>query len=411
MDSVAPGTIEQTVSLLRDAARAMLSPTTSAADTVRAIHAAVDALQAQESGLLSEMDESKAHEADGAPSIMVWAARELGQDSKVTRQMVRAARTMRDLPAFGAAARAGRLSHDHVNAMTYALKHVGHDETVANEDDLLTVASHTTPRELFALMRTCKAIAHSDELDEKWLAGMDKEDFQCKPVGDGYHPSGFFGIDLGAKVAAFLKAASVPRDADDDRTNAQRRIDALDELMTRVLGAGLPATGGVRPHLSVVTDAETLKDAINGAVTKARQGELLDREPAILEGFGPIGPALLAYIAFGGNLTPILVAGFKENRKVLDAGRTRRLATKKQAAIVRWRQKGHCANRGCHHPIGEIHHVIAWLDGGPTDLENLAGLCRKCHALVTLGRLTMTGTWDAGYTFATSRAGPLARTG
>ena len=410
MDSAATDTVEQTIGLFRSAAQARRSPTTPAADEVRANYAVINALQARNADLLAEIAETKAHETDGAPSITVWAARELGQDPKVTRQMVRAARTMRDLPAFGAAARAGRLSHDHVNAMTYALKHVGHEETITNEGDLLTVATSVPPRELFALMRTCKAIAHADELDEKWLAGMDKEDFQCTPVGDGYHPSGFFGIDLGAKVAAFLQAASVPRDGDDDRTNAQRRIDALDELMTRVLGAGLPATGGVRPHLSVVTDAETLKDAINGAATNARQTELLDREPAVLEGFGPIGPALLAYIAFGGELTPILVAGFKENRRILDAGR-KRIATNKQRSIIRWRQKGRCANRGCHHPIGEIHHVFAYADGGRTTIDNLAGLCRKCHALVTIGRLVMTGTHDTGYTFTTSRAGPLARTG
>ena len=55
--------------------------------------------------------------------------------------------------------------------------------------------------------------------------------------------------------------------------------------------------------------------------------------------------------------------------------------------------------------------MIDWAYGGKTNLNNLAGLCRKCHALITVGRLTMSGTFDTGYTFATARAGPLARTG
>jgi hypothetical protein len=125
MSATANDAVEQALRLLRDAAGAMRSPSTPPADEVRAIHAAVNALQARESDLLAEMDASKAHESEGAPSIAAWAARELAQDAKVTRQLVRAARTMRELPSFGDAARAGRLSAQHVNAMTYALKHVG----------------------------------------------------------------------------------------------------------------------------------------------------------------------------------------------------------------------------------------------------------------------------------------------
>jgi hypothetical protein len=239
---------------------------------------------------------------------------------------------------------------------------------------------------------------------------MDKADIRCLPVGDGYHVTGFVPIDVGAKLRTFLDSVSVPRDGDDLRTCAERRVDGLDDLLTTALDTGLPANGGVRPHLSVIVDAETLKDAVNGGTSHHEELDL-DAEPAILEGFGPIGPALLAYIAWGGELTPILVAGFKANRMVLDAGRTQRLATTQQRRIIRWRQKGRCANRGCHHPIGEIHHIVDWLYGGKTDLANLAGLCRKCHALITCGRLQMTGTYDTGYTFTASRAGPLARTG
>ena len=314
------------------------------------------------------------------------------------------------MPSIAAAAHAGRISLDHVHACTYGLKNVGHDETIALQPQILDVATKNTPRDLFNLMRYAKAIIHSDELDEAWLNGMEKEDFRCVRVGDGYQPTGFFGIDLGAKVNAYLAAASVPRDGDDNRSAAQRRTDAFNDLITNALGNKLKNTNTVGAHVNVIADAETLKAALTGS-TETAQGELLDREPAILEGFGPIGPALLAFIAFGGNLTPILVAGFKENRKVLDVGRTQRLATTRQRRAIHIRQHGRCANRGCHHPIGEIHHVIDWLYGGKTNLSNLAGLCRKCHALISMGRLQMTGTFDTGYTFTAARAGPLARTG
>ena len=403
--------VEQTVSLLRDAAQAVRSVTMSPCDRARALVAARNALDAQLAEDLAEIDAIKAHEVEGCASVATWAARELGQDPGTTRQMVRAARTMRDLPSIGAAAHAGRVSVDHVHACTYGLKHVGHDQVTALEPEVLEVAVQHPPRELFTLMRYAKAIIHSDELDQAWLRGMEKEDFRVVRVGDGYQPQGFLGIDLGAKLKVYLDSVSVPRDSEDDRTTAQRRTDGLDELLTTALGNKLNNTNTISAHLNVTVDADTLKGALNRQASNIDQGELLEREPAILEDFGPIGPALLAYIAFGGNLTPILVAGFTENRKILDVGRTQRIATKRQRRAIHHRQTGRCANRGCHHPIGEIHHVLDWLHGGKTNLSNLAGLCRKCHALISMGRLTMTGTYETGYTFTSARAGPLARTG
>lgn len=403
--------VEQAIELLREAARAMRSPTTGPADEIRAWAAVRNAADARISDLLAEMDETKAHEREGASSIATWAAREVRIDPKTTRQFVRAAKTMRLMPEVGAAARRGDVGSEHLAALTYGLRHVGEAETIAVEEQLLTLAGTMTPRELFTVMRSCKAVAHAADLDEAWLRGMDKSDVSCLPVPDGYHLTGFLPIDVGAKLATFLKSVSVPRTADDMRTGAERRIDGLDDLLTRALGSGLPAEGRVRPHLSVVVDSADLQAACNRAHDTAPKRPLLDAEPAVLDGFGPIGPALLAYIAWGSDITPILVAGFRANRTVLDAGRSRRLATRKQAAIIGFRQRGRCANRGCHHPIGEIHHVVDWASGGPTDLDNLVGLCRKCHSLVTLGRLVLTGTWSTGYTFSTARAAPLARAG
>jgi hypothetical protein len=402
---------DQTIGLLRSAAHALRSVTASPCDRARALAAARNAIDAQLADEPAEIDATRAHESEGAASVATWAVRELRQDPKVTRRMVRAARTMRDLSTVGAAAHAGQVSMEQVHAFRYALMHVGRDETIALDRELAILADHKTPSELFAAMRECKAIAHPDELDEAWLKGMDKADLQCVPLPDGFHVTGFLPTDVGAKLKVYLDAVGVPRDADDDRTSAQRRVDGVDDLLTKALGDGLPSTNTVKPHLSVIVDAETLKQALGSSVAEEPASKPREREPAILEGFGPIGPALLAYIAWGGELTPILVAGFKQNRTVLDVGRTDRFATKAQRKAIHLRQKGRCANRGCHHPIGEIHHVVDWLYGGKTDLANLVGLCRKCHVLVTIGKLTLTGTFDTGYTWSTSRAGPLARTG
>jgi len=407
----APNTAESAVDLMRDAAQAMRSVTCPIGDELRAVFSAAHALLAHGADLLAEMDATKAHETEGCASVATWASRELHQDVATTRQMVRAAKTMGDLPSVGRSAHAGKVSLAHVNALTYGLKHVGAD-LADFDDELTTMAENLKPDEVFAEMRRLTAIAHPDDLDEAWLRGMDKVDISCHRVPDGGHVTGQLDHLGHALFSRFLKAAAVPRDGDDTRTNAQRRVDAFVDLIAKALGGGMPAECSVRPHLSVITEAEQLKSTLEGRFRDQAPAQLdFHARPPILEGFGPIGPAMLTYIAFGGDLTPILVAGFKENRRILDVGRSARIATNKQRRAILLRQKGVCANRGCHHPIGEVHHVVDWLFGGTTDLDFLMGLCRKCHALVTIGTLTITGTWDTGYTFTTSQAGPAARTG
>jgi hypothetical protein len=66
----------------------------------------------------------------------------------------------------------------------------------------------------------------------------------------------------------------------------------------------------------------------------------------------------------------------------LDAGRSVRLATPTQRRALKVRDGG-CVFPGCAAPAEqcEAHHVVYFLDGGPTDLNNLALLCKRHHAL------------------------------
>jgi HNH endonuclease len=54
------------------------------------------------------------------------------------------------------------------------------------------------------------------------------------------------------------------------------------------------------------------------------------------------------------------------------------------ALVVR---DGGCRFLGCARPLAwcEAHHLVPWLDGGPTDLANLALVCRAHHRAVHEG--------------------------
>jgi hypothetical protein len=70
----------------------------------------------------------------------------------------------------------------------------------------------------------------------------------------------------------------------------------------------------------------------------------------------------------------------------LEVGRASRVVSAAQRAALVVRDGG-CAVAGCARPAGwcEAHHLRHWLHGGPTDLANLALLCRAHHRAVHEG--------------------------
>jgi hypothetical protein len=75
----------------------------------------------------------------------------------------------------------------------------------------------------------------------------------------------------------------------------------------------------------------------------------------------------------------------------LDVGRTSRVITPAQRAALAVRDGG-CVVPDCDRPLAwcEGHHLLHWLDGGPTDLANLALVCRAHHRALHEGGWQLT---------------------
>jgi hypothetical protein len=75
-----------------------------------------------------------------------------------------------------------------------------------------------------------------------------------------------------------------------------------------------------------------------------------------------------------------------EHGAVLHLGRSQRLATPAQKQALYARDVG-CVIPGYDIPgeLCEIHHVIAWADGGATDIDNLVFACPRHHFEITDG--------------------------
>ena len=95
----------------------------------------------------------------------------------------------------------------------------------------------------------------------------------------------------------------------------------------------------------------------------------------------------MARIACDAQLTALLL---DEHGVVVDLGRTRRLFSPQQRRLLAVRDSG-CRFPGCDRPPAhtDAHHVVSWLDGGPTDLANALLLCRHHHRHVHEGGWTL----------------------
>ncbi|MGZ4681719.1 MAG: HNH endonuclease signature motif containing protein [Acidimicrobiales bacterium] len=86
----------------------------------------------------------------------------------------------------------------------------------------------------------------------------------------------------------------------------------------------------------------------------------------------------------------------------LDMGHEIRLANREQRRALK-RRDGGCVFPGCDVPVGwcDAHHVTWWTRGGPTDISNLALLCRYHHGVTHRTGWTMTADDDHTFTWTT----------
>jgi hypothetical protein len=69
----------------------------------------------------------------------------------------------------------------------------------------------------------------------------------------------------------------------------------------------------------------------------------------------------------------------------LALGRKTREWSTAQRRAISVRDRGHCRFVGCRNRFYDIHHVRAWEDGGPTDVDNGCCQCRRHHRMLHHG--------------------------
>jgi hypothetical protein len=358
-----------------------------------------------------------------APSTASWLRHRLRMGSGAAHSAVRCARALfrGPLPQTGQALVAGELSVAHAKVLADGTHALPTQVVAEAEPVLLEAASRLDPPKLRQAVGWLCQVADPDGADRQAERRHERRGLWLSPTWEGMVAvDGLLEPEAGHTLLAALEPLARPADADDRRSGGQRTADALTELARRALEGGrLPQAGGVRPQLLVTVDLDSLlgrRGAVGGELGWA----------------GPLAPEACRRLACDGALTRVVVSrqphhqpdtndgpdvdpdhrhedgadhdasapvGLQDRlraalvllppslggapRQPLDLGRSTRVVQPAQRAALAVRDSG-CVFPGCARPLSwcEAHHLRHWLDGGPTNLANLALVCRAHHRTV-----------------------------
>lgn len=271
-------------------------------------------------------------------------------------------------------------------------EHGDHGETIAGTGSTHRRVPGVTHRQLAVLLaRARRLVRPAKDLDQGDT---------CLVAGRGlFIRSGPAGMteyrlladpEAAAVLDATLAALSAPRPGPagepDPRSPARRRGDALVDLVRRGAACtedtALP--GAAKAHVVVTIGLQALLEGLAGAGVTAT-GQVL-------------APGTVRRMACDAGILPLVLG---TEGSPLDLGRTARLFTPTQRAALAHRDGG-CSFPGCTRPPAwcDAHHIIHWLYGGLTNLDNGALLCPSHHTHVHRLGLTATVT-STGVTWHT----------
>jgi hypothetical protein len=331
----------------------------------------------------------QAAEHDGLKTMASWLRTHTRLSGASITPLLRQARAMTHLPGVEDAFLAGRITADQVDVLAEIVKPDNLDKALAQEVDLAPIEQ--------TLLGVALTRPHVDlqAAVGHYLARLDPDGPEPDPTETRsvtlvQHPDGAVtgGLALdqhgGETVLTALEsAAAKSRCAGDIRTRAQRMADALVQICANFLASGdAPRIRSNPAQLLVLVDEESLFAEGN------------DPAAAISATGASMSTTNVRRTACDSQVNRIV---FGPGGVTTDFGRTQRVVTPGQRKILDARDRS-CVFAGCTAPNWwcEAHHVLAWLDGGPTDLDNLGLLCERHHTKVHAGfriHRQPDGTW------------------
>jgi hypothetical protein len=317
-------------------------------------------------------DSSDRWALEGARTCADWLATRLRIPKRYARRQLRRGRELRDLPSCERAWSEGKITADHVDAISQLRRKSTEDALVRDEQMLVSQAVTLRYESFVRALDYWKQLADPDGTEEDELGRRDRREVYLDASFGGMWMgeitldpiSGTIVADELARLerqmfeADWAQARSElgrePTTADLSRTFAQRRADALVEMAIRSKTA--PADGRrPSPLFTVLVGYETM----HGRICELVNGTVLSP----------------------GALVPWLDEAYIE-RAVFGPGRRVEISPTARLFTGATRRAVELRDRECTHPYCEIpardcevDHVVPFSEGGATIQENGRILC------------------------------------
>jgi hypothetical protein len=325
-----------------------------------------------------ECELTQAPEHDGLTSVRSWLIGHGLLAPADAGRLVRAGRALEHLPAVAAGFADGSITAAKVDQLARlaapdalaAAAEQGIDLGAIDADLARLAGVHRHEQVVDTVAR------YRDALDPD---GPEPDPTEGRRLSITRHADGSRSIrgDLdavgGEKVCAAIESlVQANRPEGDLRTRAQQQADALVQLADNALAAGqLPLLRTVKPHVIVTLGIADLMDPATGP-------------GAGTTGFGAtLSAARARWLACDATITRIVL---DPDGQPLDVGRSKRVVPAHLRRAVELRD-GHCVFAGCAAPSHwcEVHHLLEWIHGGQTSLDNSGLVCERHHTRVHHG--------------------------
>lgn len=338
-------------------------------DELVRLHRLSNQLEAEITRRVANFDSSQAYADTLAMTTQSWLRAECNLTPNQASERVRIARKLEDLPRTAEAFASGDMSFPHAALIARVAENVGDKFDSEAENIFVTAARDLDPWRLRIVARRFRDAVDPDGSLDDANEQYQRRHLHLSQTMDGiFHLNGMFDSEGGAILQTALDALRTPRDSEELRSTSQIEADNLVELARRQLNGGkLPEVAGQKPHIAITAPLAALK-----------------KEPGAgggdLEWAYPVPADTVRRYACDAAIARVLLGSKSE---ILDLGRETPVVSPALKRALIYRDKG-CRFPHCDKPWQwtDGHHIIHWVDGGPTDLDNLVLLCRRHHRCV-----------------------------
>jgi hypothetical protein len=338
---------------------------------LKRLRVVIDSLEGEFSAEARRCQETATHLADGNANLVTWVGRLCGMSATSAADRLCVGTQLESLPKVAAALRTGEISYQSTSLLCHLRDQLGEKRELFDEDQMLGLAREHSVTSLRYLCRVARHVADPDGFFNDAEADFTLRRLDISHMADGmYCVDAILDPETGAAFRTALDTLAKRLGPDDERSRKQRMADSVGELVQHAMDEGrLPRRNGVRPHISLTTTIEGLKNELGAP-------------PADLELSLPISTRTLERLACDCTLSRVLLA----DSMVIDVGRATRTVSAPMRRALRVRDRG-CRWPGCDRQVNwtNPHHIEFWAKGGASRLANLVLLCFFHHRLVHEG--------------------------